>query len=76
MCVTIIEEARAVVTGRAVRVDDSVTLLSSLALVLLDPTDIYLVDHVQALSSNAGTRFETSLDNEVVMQLEFEGREN
>ena len=52
------------------------TLLSILALVLSDPTDIYLVDHVQASSSNAGTRFQTSLDNEVVMQLEFERREN
>ena len=71
----IIEEARAVVTGRVVRVDDSVTLLSILAHVLSDPTDIWHVDHVQASRSNAGTRFGTSLDNEVVMQLEFEGKE-
>ena len=75
VCVTIIEEARAVVTGRVVRVDDSVALLSILAHVLSDPTAICHVDHVQASSSNAGTRFDTSLDNEVVMQLEFEGKE-
>ena len=39
-------------TGRAVRVDDSVTLLAILALVLPDPTDIRHVDHIQASMEN------------------------
>ena len=43
---------------------------------LPDPVDIHCVDRVQALSSNAGTRFNTSLDDEVVLQLEFEKRKN
>ena len=41
---------------------------------LPDSADIHRVDHVQASSSDAGTRCDASLDDEVVLQLEFERR--
>ena len=74
VCVTVLEGATVVVSGRAVRVDDLATLSSILALALPDPADICSVDHVKASSSDAGTRFDASLDDEVALQLEFERR--
>ena len=74
VCVTVTEGARVVVSGRAIRVDDSATLSSVVALVVGDPLVVSRVDRVQASNTISGTRFDATLEDEVGLQLEFERR--
>ena len=78
MCVTVMEGARVVVSGGAVQVDESAMLSSILALVLEDqyPADIRCVNCVQLSSSDADTRLDASLEEDVALQLEFERMKN
>ena len=74
VCVTVTEGARVVVSGRAIRVDDSATLSSVVALVVGDPLVVSRVDRVQASNTISGTRFDATVEDEVGLQLEFERR--
>ena len=74
VCVTVTEGARVVVSGRAIRVDDSATLTSVVALVVGDPLVVSRVDRVQASNTISGTRFDATVEDEVGLQLQFERR--